>query len=164
MSIRFRLIFLPPSFRLFLPSLLWYWFKAKCGLCKQRPGRPEGEVRLAVIWIKDCLSSAASDEPWGRSHLCTWETVDQTHFSSQMHKTAAIMSTLWVMIPQAFVLVFKHPLLCSTAANLLIVCKWNQAVELIVIPIPLLSSYQARSMHLTFNDHVFDFKGIGISI
>lgn len=77
--------------------------------------------------------------------------------------TANVLSTLWVMIPQAFVLVLSHPLLCSTSADLRIVCKGNQ-VELIVIPIPLLSSYQASSMQLTFNDHAFDFKEIGIVI
>lgn len=163
MSIRFRLVFcfLPRSISSFHHC---FGIDLRADVVSANRGRAGWKVRFAVIWIKDYLSSTASDKPWGRSHLCIWETVDQTCFSSQMYMSANIMSTLWVMIREAFVLVLKHPLLCSTSANLLILCKWNQAVELIVIPIPLLSSYQATSMQLTFNDHAFDCKEIGIII
>lgn len=112
-------------------------------------GLVDWQVRLAVIWIKDNPSSTAPDKPWGRS-IKLWDTIVQTCFSSQMYTTRDVYIKDYVpggicVGPKTFPFPFED-LLCSTAANLLLVLyKSTQTVGVIAMPKPLKGELPKKS-------------------
>lgn len=109
-------------------------------------GLASWRVRLVVIWIKDHPSSTAPAKPWGRS-------VTLLNSETQLFKHIAVAKCMWLLIyynvsrvicfgPKKFPFTFQD-LLCSTSAtDLLVLCKSNQTVGLIVMTKPLIYSYQ----------------------